>query len=309
MITIIVGVPGAGKTLYAVSELRKEYKDATVYHYNIPEVSIEGWKELQNPEEWHKTPEGSVCIVDEAHEVFPKRDHRVKEPEHIEAAARLRHSGHHLVLITQHPVDLDIFLRRRCARFIYIKKPLTKGDYASVFVWGEYNENYKDEREQEKADTFQFNYPSDAYQLYKSASLHTGKRYVPKAAKRAAFVMLVGITVAVFAVMYGYNKISQAEITAASESVPQYSISPQNDSESYIKQYLPRIPSLPYTAPIYDGVVEAKTFPRLQCVSSATQCKCWTQQATRLYIDEAVCRKYVTDGIFDWTRKEGERRG
>lgn len=311
MITIIVGVPGAGKTLYAVSELRKEYAERTVYHYNIPGVNIDSWKELENPEEWHKLPKGSVIVVDEAHQVFPKRDHRVKEPEHIEAAATLRHSGLDLVLITQHPVDLDIFLRRRCARFIFLKKPLSKGNFANAFMWGEYNENYKDEREQQKADNFQFSYPAEAFGTYKSAELHTGKRYMPKAAKRAVAILAIGACVAVLAGGYFYNKFAVASELAgtgtetgqtAARNSPQQIAGTQSDQ--FISRYMPRIKSLPHTAPIYDNITEAKTFPRLQCVASVDRCQCYSQQATLEYVDEAICRRIIKDGLFDFTRSD-----
>lgn len=310
MITIIVGVPGAGKTLFVMSKLYDEYKDRPVYHYNIPGVNVDAWHELEDPTLWHTLPHGSVSIIDEAHKVFPKRDHRIDPPPHIEAAGELRHSGHDLVLITQHPVDLDIFLRRRCARFIYIKKPLTKGDYATVYVWGEYNENYKDSREHESADSYTFTYPKEAFSRYISSELHTGKKYVPNSAKRAFYALIIGVVVAVSAALYGFHELSKPLLPSdpvqnVSNTVPVSEMSP----DQYIKRYLPRVQAMPATAPIYDHVIEAKTFPRLQCVSSKTSCKCWTQQATRLYIPDDICRRYVTDGIFDWTRDEDNRHG
>jgi len=67
VITIIVGVPGAGKTLYTMSKLREEYQDREVYFHNIPGVTVDAWKELQDPYKWHEKPTGSVIIVDEAH--------------------------------------------------------------------------------------------------------------------------------------------------------------------------------------------------------------------------------------------------
>ncbi len=309
MITIIVGVPGAGKTLYVMSKLYDEYKDRQVYHYNIPGVTVPEWKELENPERWHQLPHGSVVIIDEAHKVFPKRDHRVKEPEHIEAAAELRHIGLDLVLITQHPVDLDIFLRRRCARFIYLKKPLSKGNYANAFMWGEYNENYKDEREQEKSDNYQFSYPLEAFDRYTSAEIHTGKRYMPVAAKRSIIIMVIGLVAAVSGFVYAFNgHIGGGVDDESSINLPTSQKALLTDMD-YMAQYLPRVPGLPFTAPVYDDIVKPKVFPRLQCVSSVTSCKCYTQQATKLYIPDDICRRYVTDGLFDFTRSRSQSSG
>jgi len=311
VITIIVGVPGAGKTLYAVSRLREEYKDRPVYHFNIPGLNIEGWKELENPESWHELPPGAVVVVDEAHEVFPKRDYKVKEPAHIEAAATLRHRGHDLVLITQHPVDLDIFLRRRCARFLYIKKPLSKGNYATVYMWGEYCEDYKSDKEREKAENFQFQYPADAFDSYKSAQLHTGKRYVPKALKKGIMILAAGGLCAGVAFWYLIDRVTgqSVGVPVADTVVPGANVPSSNGPLAYVQALLPRVADLPASAPIYDEVTRPKTFPRTNCIASADRCSCYTQQATRLHISEAICRQMVADGVFDFTRDEGRRNG
>jgi SpoVK/Ycf46/Vps4 family AAA+-type ATPase len=310
MITIIVGVPGAGKTLYAMSVLHDEYKDRPVYHYNIPGITVDNWKELENPEKWHTVPNGSVVLIDEAHKVFPKRDHRVKEPDYIEAAAELRHLGLDLVLITQHPVDLDLFLRRRCARFIYLKKPLSKGDYATAYIWGEYNENYKDEKEQQKADSFTFNYPVEAYDRYKSSEMHTGKKYLPRSGRRALFALTVGFVVSIFSVLYFVNKVTGADDHEPVTHVVNTNESTHEPSSDYSLRYLPRIKNLPFTAPVYDEVVQARSFPRLNCISSATRCRCYSQQATVEHVQDDICRRIVNEGLFDFTRDDkGTNRG
>lgn len=317
-ITILVGTPGAGKTLFTMSQLRKEFEETIlvedqeikrqVYYYNIPGVTVDEWKALDDPTTWHKLPHGSVIIIDEAHEVFAKMDHKLSTPEHIEAAATLRHRGHTLVLITQHPVDLNIFLRRRCTRFIYLKRPLTQGNWASAFQWPEYEEKYKDEYQQKKADSFVFTYPEDAFKTYKSSQLHTKKKYIPRAAKKSvligAFVFLLLIAAGFYLTSSFQERLNvKDEIVQAEEGTQQNSIvsTIQDTLEDYFAKNEPRIDGLPHTAPVYDGITEPKTFPRYNCISTAEKCHCYTQQATRIDTTEEICRQIIEYGYFDPT--------
>jgi len=305
MITIINGIPGSGKTLMAVSRLREQYKDRQVYYHRIPQLNIPEWKELPDPLTWHELPTGSVIIVDEAHEVFPKRDHRQAEPPHIEAAATLRHRGHDLILITQFPGDLDIFLRRRAGAHYYLKQPITKAKYATVYVWGEYNENFRDEKEQQKADSFQFDYPEDAFTLYKSAETHTKKRYVPKQLKRGLAIAGIGLLLGATAIYYLSTGIfSDIKEPYQAMAAPGATV-PTPAPGATSNPYEPTIPGVPWSAPIYVETAKPKTYPKLVCISSRTRCTCYTQQATRLPdVPDEVCRKAATDGVFDFSRED-----
>lgn len=315
-ITILVGTPGAGKTLYAVSELRKEFSDPIeidgkeikrqVYFHNIPGITIDEWKQLDDPSTWHTLPVGSVIIIDEAHEAFPTMDHKKEKPEHILRAADLRHRGHTLVLITQHPNDLHIFLRRRCTRFIYLQRPLNQGPFARAFQWPKYEEKYDWDQIQEKADKFQFDYPKEAFGTYKSSQLHTKKRYVPKSLKKYALTIAVCIAVLIGAVTYISNTffapINEEENLTENRVLNTVKDSLSiDDIDEYFQKHMPRITGLPHTAPQYDQLTEPKVHPRLNCISSKTKCICYTQQATRAETTDEICRDIVENGYFDST--------
>lgn len=316
-ITILVGTPGAGKTLYTMSELRKEFEEPIeidgketkrqVYYYNIPGVTIDDWQQLEDPTTWHELPRGSVIIIDEAHEVFQKMDHKIQTPEHIEAAATLRHRGHTLVLITQHPIDLNIFLRRRCTRFIYLKRPLTQGNWATAFIWPEYEDRYKDENYQRKADSFTFTYPEEAFDTYKSSQLHTKKKYIPKAAKKSlyigAFVVMLLIACGFYLTNSIKNRLGSDKQTLVETPHTETGIinTIQNTLDDYFARNEPRVEGLPHTAPVYDSLTEPKTFPKYNCISTSDRCQCYTQQATRVDTTDQICRKIIEYGYFDPT--------
>ena len=318
-ITILVGTPGAGKTLYTMSELKKEFDEEIelegnlikrqVYYYNIPGVTVDDWQQLEDPTTWHTLPRGSVIIIDEAHEVFQKMDHKAQIPEHIEAAATLRHRGHTLVLITQHPIDLNIFLRRRCTRFIYLKRPLTQGNWATAFVWPEYEDRYKDENFQRKADTFTFTYPVEVFDTYKSSQLHTKKKYIPKAAKKSLYigviVIMIIISAGFFLTQSVQNRIERTQPVELVGTNNQGGIvkTIETTLDNYFAKNQPRIEGLPHTAPVYDGLTEPKIIPKYNCISTEKRCQCYTQQATRIVTTDNMCRKIIEHGYFDPTRE------
>jgi len=72
VITLLTGIPGAGKTLLSVTELAKEYEGRDIYYYNIPELKLP-WSHLDDPSNWQELPQNSVIFIHEAHEVCPLR--------------------------------------------------------------------------------------------------------------------------------------------------------------------------------------------------------------------------------------------
>ena len=58
MLTIITGLPGHGKTLYALSMVPEEYKDREIYYHGIDDLKLP-WIYLDDPTKWHQLPDGS----------------------------------------------------------------------------------------------------------------------------------------------------------------------------------------------------------------------------------------------------------
>ena len=85
----------------------------------------------------------------------------------------------------------------------------------------------------------------------------------------------------------------------------------EDDTEEYIKKFTPRIKDVPWSAPVYDEVVEIKSFPRPQCVlwhsgKYSGQCRCFSQQATPLSVNQNMCVEIVNSGYFEPYRKDLE---
>src|SRR5690606_12045554 len=97
----------------------------------------------------------------------------------------------------------------------------------------------------------------------------------------------------------------------------------------YVEERLPRMPNIPSSAPIYDGLTAPVSFPRLYCVASRdldlyarnqqdmptrivngnpTVCQCYTQQATRVDTEFSFCMAAVKRGFFDPTIPDRSQR-
>lgn len=205
MITVITGVPGTGKTAYAVSELLKEVetgrpiyvwgiKELTVPHLPCPPVAE--WTTLVPHENdpgvlvpTFTFPPGSLVIVDEAQDVYRPRASTAKVPPHAAALERHRHLGLDIWLLTQKPMLLDSHVRNEAGRHIHLHATW-KG--RQLLEWPTVV-NPNESAEREKAVRKPYKLPQHVFGLYKSAEVHTRvKRRLPGAAYALA-LLAVGV--------------------------------------------------------------------------------------------------------------------
>ena len=89
-----------------------------------------------------------------------------------------------------------------------------------------------------------------------------------------------------------------------------------DDAPMTIEEYqyinTPRVPGFAFTAPIYDDVREPVTYPWPNCIrwehAHKTDCRCYTQQATRLDVPESICNDIVDNGLFDHAKDNSDER-
>ena len=199
MITFISGMPGFGKTLFTIDFVRKyvedEYKDAIaaaerkgedlnavekrpVYYSGINDLKLP-WHEMDNPESWYQLPQGSIIIIDECQKVFTALPNTAKRPKFYTEVDTHRHSGFDLFLITQDPVNVDIRPRSMSERHFHLSRSYglnrsTLYEWQSVqLVSGGRYKNIEGGIKKE------WKFPTDVFELYKSAEVHTHKRRLP----------------------------------------------------------------------------------------------------------------------------------
>ena len=72
MISLITGLPGNGKTLFALWWIKQkaEKEQREVYYHNIKDLTLP-WHPFE-AEKWMELPKGSIIVMDECQFVFEK---------------------------------------------------------------------------------------------------------------------------------------------------------------------------------------------------------------------------------------------
>ena len=194
MITLLTGVPGAGKTLSAIKmvlKLSEDEPNRPVYYHHIDGCSITAWNELsaEDVREWNVLPDGAIIIVDECHQIFPQRT-RMEAPAFIKALDEHRHSGYDFYLITQQPRKIDVEVRRLVGRhFHYDRRFASKR--ISRYEFQRCVDDPTDRREIRQAVRTGEMLDKSIFALYHSAEVHTHKFKLPF--KVVMVLVLVGL--------------------------------------------------------------------------------------------------------------------
>jgi zona occludens toxin len=207
MIYLITGVPGSGKTLYAVSTLVKKLLAETVNDKKGQPIArrlvVDGVPDLIIPHEvmseraedsapvrrvgakagdsdveavgdglwnwWEWCQPGDVLLVDEVQRYWRPRGIGSKPPKEIQMLETHRHFGVDLVIITQNPMLIDQNVRRLVGRHLNVRR-VFGGARAIVYDW---DGCQADVHRTAGAVRSVWSYPKAAFKLYKSSELHT----------------------------------------------------------------------------------------------------------------------------------------
>jgi zona occludens toxin len=316
MLYLITGANGAGKTLNTLKWVReRQLKENRPVCHNGRFEPVEGgelssWKKI-DMKEWQSEPDGTIFLVDECHNDFPLRPPSGTPPDYVRMLAEHRRRGFDFYLVTQHPQNIDSFVRRLIGPpgwHRHLKRSFGV-DMVSVLEWSAVNPNCEKDGSGKNASVSMQAYPKDVYGWYKSASLHTGKKRIP-----AKVWVLVACVIAIpvlgwFAlsklpgVGKGKDQPQQVEAkgVAASGGVSSGPVERMTVAE-YLTHRKPRLPDFPHTAPAYDEVTKPAVAPYpAACVSMGERCDCYTQQGTYLRASKDVCLQIVKHGFFvDW---------
>ena len=333
MLYLYTGVPGAGKTLYAVSNLvkRKDFKDRPIFvdgikdldHDKINYFDIPEGESIQTWPKW--APPGAIIVVDECQRIFRPRPSGSKVPDYVSELETHRQRGLDFILITQHPRLIDVHLRGLIEHHTHLGK--TNLGLRRKMEWSTGGAKDPESRANiREALTSVYRLDKSVYGLYKSAEVHTKIR-----TKKSKLLMLfplalclVGYGIWSFTDFWGkfsgegekakkasttQNAQAQTQPSAVSASEPvsngQYpkvETKPEEPKKPHLSEedYQPRIAERPETAPIYDGMNKAvKVMPwPAACIKAENRCTCYTDQGTKIKdIGKQTCLNYVKDGL------------
>ena len=325
MITFITGVPGSSKTLNTIKMVQEEWaeSDRPIYYAGIKDLALD-WIEIEydDVKNWRKDiPEGSIIVIDEAYNAWPRRSNNKEVPQSIVDLATHRHGGYDFYIITQKHTSVDHGVREQVGRHFHYERA---HGWESARRW-EFQKacDPDDYHERETALKSRIKFDKSYYGVYKSAEVHTFKKKVPKKiiAIAALFLITAGLLYSVLSNPLSsadnfdaaqYDPIETDSTSPRSNRVNHTVIETRSEDEDYLYKWTPRIEDVPYSAPAYDKLTEVKTFPRPQCMYAIkkNECSCYTQQATPLDISFPQCMNIVKNGWFNpFLEEEQEREG
>lgn len=325
MITMITGGPGMGKSALAVELLRTKYADRPIFsningltldHSPLPK--LEEWTEErlndQGTVSHHFTfPAGAIVVIDECQQFFRPRSTGSKVPPYVSAFETHRHGGLDFILITQGSRLVDSNLRSLLKGGLHI---FLKSSYVGRFRY-EKSEciNEDDKASYGLASKRRYKLPKTAFNLYKSAELHTK----PPRAKLplAAFVVVAAVILSGVLTWRASDRIGSA-IAGADESLPLAESSSALDVPEarpraavalasvssvparMIEALTPVDPHNPLSAPLYAPVAPPVVAPQVVgCISMGKRCTCYTQQSTPVWLPDEQCRARASGQYYD----------
>ncbi|WP_367382295.1 zonular occludens toxin domain-containing protein [Stenotrophomonas cyclobalanopsidis] len=330
-IELFTGQPGNGKTALMMERLVHEAKAAS---RPIFAVGIDGLDPglatvLDDARHWndkdadgnHIVPDGSLIFVDEAWKWFGHLHDATRQqtPRHVLELAEHRHRGLDFIWTTQQPNQLYPFVRGLIGSHSHVVRRFgTK--MIDVYRWGELNEEIKSLAKRDMAQRTTRLLPSQVFGQYKSAEVHTIKARIPLKVMLLPVLLVVGLISAYWA----YTSLRSSPVaggegkkgtqSALADAAPSRS-GPAGSKEgaprwpsaaAYAKDHLPRIGTMPWTAPIFDDR-QARSDPQLICMSSLegldaqgvrqeASCRCLTEQGTAYELSQPECRTLARNG-------------
>lgn len=327
MIYLTTGANGSGKTLLTLKDVREQQikENRPVYYHGFemdPAKAAEfGWQQF-DPKKWQDLPDGSICIMDECQNEFPLRRSGSEVPDYVNAIAQFRRKrGFDFWMICPHPSLIDVFIRRLIDKPSWHRhlKRAFGADVVSVLKFSSPDMKCEEPGAGQRGEVTMRPYPKDVYAWYRSASLHTGKKKIPRAVYIVAAAAIAVPAALYFAVTGVYGNVAKRPSAVAVEpgsarsgpvgAVPRSDALVKVSADDYIALRKPRIPDFPHTAPAFDAVTAPAVAPYpAACVHMAKVCKCYSQQGTLLATSGDVCLQIVKHGFFvEWQQPQQQQ--
>lgn len=319
MIYLTTGTPGSFKTLstlmYVENFRQKELKEGrerNVYYYNISGLTLPNWLPFDHPQTWYELPDNSIVVIDECQKEdcgFGAKSHLQKQERTITELETHRHRGFDLFLITQGPHLINSRIKPLTNIHRHLRR-MNGWDRAKLYQSDGIIANPENKNNLKDIENKWFKPDKKFFDVYKSATMHTVKKRIPK----LFWWLLLVVVILCYFLFSAYdlfdkkvNNDSPDPASVVSET-PQYfpeKVSSDDDGFNPILAYKPRIEHMPETAPAYDELRRPVSFPKPNCLANADRCICYTQQATLMHnYPESICRDYVKNGRFDPTKQD-----
>jgi len=289
MLILITGVPGSGKTLYAVDllenyrkeneELIKIGSEPRAIYSDIDGIQIDGV--LPAPDDWRECPDGSLVFYDECQQKFGPDGQGRSSRADIQEFETHRHRGFDIILITQHPKLLHAHIRRLVGRHYHVFR-MYGTQNAKIFSRdGQIDIDKPAQLNQQ--DSYVWTYPKQHFDKYKSATIHTHKKSFPKWMKRSLYGAIAIIAIMSFLIPKAMPILSGSTTINALDD--------NRQEQADFAQSLP-----------FDNAASSDVSffgDPVACISNSESCNCYSTDGRRMNILYLQCLKY-TEGALQY---------
>lgn len=309
----------------------QNFKPVRTIYTNLADLKLVQCRPLPPDCDWRTTPQGSYFVIDEAQLIPIFSDETTKADPIVKELTIHRHKGYDFLFITQEPSFVHKYIRKLASLHIHLVN-IFGWEQSMKMEWSVVQDSPNAIKSIARAENIsRWKFPKHVYNLYKSSTMHTRKKRMPK--KLVIFVALAIIffLIAIFLLFNGGTKsplISAitgspitTEETKKNESKPTQTdksnplqlpasspIHPtqvQNKNESAAST--PVVDSVASSEPSYDvsdpfgfkpnvtpNVVNSRTFSGCFCTKNS--CTAYDQQGTKIDgIDKKVCKDLIQD--------------
>lgn len=281
MMRFITGTPGAGKTLFAVSEILLLAKENREIYTNIAGITVPGvtFVDAGDDFDWRNYPDGSLFVYDEAHQIFRATGKPGLSNDPIISEMDMhRHRGFDLWFITQFPTKVHHEIRSMCDEHYHLLRQFGASQ-ATLYKWPE-AVDVKDTAQRQVADKSIFRYPKECFKYYKSASEHTAKLRIP------AKLKMFSVVIALVILIVGYRVSSTGGFSSfnTESSIPEIATAGATEAQPW-----PASGgfSLASDTPVRDEYALGG------CVASARGCQCYTPALKPIPMQDDECRNTI----------------
>lgn len=299
MITLITGTPGSGKTLRAMYLIKEALAQGRAVFTDIDGVSLDGVTNIEADFDWRDSPEGSLVVFDEVQRRWPSTGKPGQAPqEDIRALETHRHTGHDIIVITQHPTLVHHHVRKLVGTHVHVRRA-SNAQVVSLFTLSEVFDP-KDKNELRNTDKQTWRYPKNLFTAYKSATAHTHTFKLPAKLKFLGMFLLLLVAGLAY-LFWSWNPPWSSDDPTPTE--PPRATGEASPAAALVVLSDPSPITLPQSHPDYpvmrlrQEVIEATevdTLPIISgCLSMGSDCRCWDLDGMPLNTTPRQCSLLV----------------
>ena len=320
MIYLITGVPGSGKSLYAISTLVQKLSSQKIKNKDGTETNrrlcVDGVTDLILPHElmappielpdgsykpgegngvwnWHEWCQpGDVIFIDEVQRHWRPRGMGTKPPPEIAQLETHRHKGVDFVIVTQNPMLIDQNVRRLVGGHKHVRR-LFGMKRAAIYDWDGCS---VDVHRTKSASMSMWSYPKSAYALYKSSELHTKQKHkIPVWLALPVLALIGGIAVAPTAFSTMRGAMTGKGVTREVSQKPPETLpvkppaAPENSQVATTDSMQKNAPGATENSAEPDRLHPGAIEHFAGCAKYAGTCKCFTSRGDKVETKADMC--------------------